>query len=495
MSDRVAALVAVVVVAGALVGECLGPSPGGWCLLAALAGAMTAAACGGMAPTARPRLRAVLALIALALVAAALMQRALDGLDGVVAEQAAQEAPVLTSVRLIDDPRHRHWSAQGMARLPDGTIVTLDGRGPAAGRLPLLAAGETAVVSGRLRPLAGWEGRLRWRHAAAGLAVDDVVDAAPPASPGMRLANGLRGLVLSGARQLPEAPAALTAGLLVGDDRELPEPLAADFRVAGLSHLLAVSGANVAFVLALAGPALRHFGLRGRFAGGVAVLALFAAMTRFEPSVLRASAMAGVGLVAAFAGRPARGGRLLALAVAGLVLADPFLIHSLGFGLSVGASAGILALARPLAARLPGPRLLRDGLAVTAAAQIGVAPVALPAFGSLPLIAFPANLLAAPAAAALTLWGFGSGLAGGVLEPLAPGAPGALGVPTRFLSSYLAGVASVAAQFPLAVGGRGFAAVVAVSVLGRLGWGLRQRRGAERLPLPAGCPGPGRPGP
>jgi competence protein ComEC len=205
--------------------------------------------------------------------------------------------------------------------------------------------------------------------------------------------------------------------------------------------------------------------------------------------------MAGVGLVAAFAGRPARGGRLLALAVAGLVLADPFLIHSLGFGLSVGASAGILALARPLAARLPGPRLLRDGLAVTAAAQIGVAPVALPAFGSLPLIAFPANLLAAPAAAALTLWGFGSGLAGGVLEPLAPGAPGALGVPTRFLSSYLAGVASVAAQFPLAVGGRGFAAVVAVSVLGRLGWGLRQRRGAERLPLPAGCPGPGRPGP
>jgi competence protein ComEC len=228
----------------------------------------------------------------------------------------------------------------------------------------------------------------------------------------------------------------------------------------------------------------------------LAVLALFAAMTRFEPSVLRASAMAGVGLLAAFAGRPAHGRRLLALAVAGLVLADPFLIHSLGFRLSVGASAGILALARPLAARLAGPRWLRDGLAVTAAAQIGVAPVALPAFGRLPLIAFPANLLAAPAAAALTLWGFGSGLAGGLLEPLVPGAPGALAVPSRVLSSYLAGVASGAARFPLAVGGKGLAALVAVSALGRLGWGvLRGCRPDRRAPLREGCPGPGRPGP
>jgi competence protein ComEC len=490
MSDLTAAVVAVVVVAGALVGERLGPSPGGWCLLVAVAAAGAA-----LAQTARPRFRSALAVAALALVAAALMQRALGGLHGVVAERAAREASLVTSVRLIEDPRRRHWSVHGLGRLPDGTVVALDGRGPAAGRLPLLAAGETAVVSGRLRPLSGWERRLRWRHAAASLGVNDVVDAAPPASPGMRLANGARGLVLSGARRLPEAPAALTAGLLVGDDRELPEPLAADFRSAGLSHLLAVSGANVAFVLVLAGPALRRFGLGGRFVGGVAVLALFAAMTRFEPSVLRASAMAGVGLLAAFAGRPAHGRRLLALAVAGLVLADPFLIHSLGFRLSVGASAGILALARPLAARLPGPRWLRDGLAVTAAAQIGVAPVALPAFGSLPLIAFPANLLAAPAAAALTLWGFGSGLAGGLLEPLVPGAPGALAVPSRMLSSYLAGVASVAARFPLAVGGKGLAALVAVSALGRLGWRLRGRRRAERLPLRAGRPAPGRPGP
>jgi competence protein ComEC len=339
-----------------------------------------------------------------------------------------------------------------------------------------------------LRPLTGRWRQLRWRHAAAVLAADDLVAAGPPSSPGLRLAHQVRSLVLSGARRLPDAPAALTAGLLVGDDRDLPASVAADFRAAGLSHLLAVSGANVALVLALAGPALRRLGLAGRFGGGLAVVGVFAAMARFEPSVLRASAMAGVALLAAYLGRPAHGGRLLVLAVSALVLVDPFLIHSLGFQLSVAASAGILVLARPLAARLPGPPLVRTGLAVTAAAQLGVAPVALPAFGTLPLIAFPANLLAAPAAAGLTLWGFGTGITGGLLEPLLPVVPDTLAVPTGVLASYLAGVASVAARFPLPVGSGAVAAVVAVSalalgafrLLGRSGPGAPPRSRAGR---------------
>ncbi|MGH9041829.1 MAG: ComEC/Rec2 family competence protein, partial [Acidimicrobiia bacterium] len=353
---------------------------------------------------------------------------------------------------------------------------------------------------GWLRPPAGPEARLRWRHAAAVLVADDVLAAARPTSPVLRLANGVRRLVLSGAARLPEVPGTLTAGLLVGDDRGLPAGVAADFRAAGLSHLLAVSGANVALVLALAGPALRRLGLAGRFAGGVAVVGVFAAVARFEPSVLRAAVMAGIALVAAYAGRPAEGRRMLALAVAGLVLVDPFLVHSLGFQLSVAASAGILVLARPLAARLPGPGPVRAGLAVTAAAQLAVAPVALPAFGSLPLVAVPANLLAAPAAAALTVWGFGSGLAGGVLEPVIPGLPAVLAVPTGALAGYLVGVADLAARVPLSVGPPAVAGLVAVSLLAWTSW---RRLRVRRLPAPASssvpprtdCPGPAPPGP
>ncbi|MGH9036227.1 MAG: ComEC/Rec2 family competence protein [Acidimicrobiia bacterium] len=476
MSDAGAALAAAVVVSGAVAGERLGPSPGGWALLLAAAAGVAA-----VLPAGHRRGRRALGFAALGLLSVALMQRALDGLEGPVSQLGAQREPVTASVELVEDPRGFPHIVRGLARVR-GSVVAVVAREPAAGRLRLLSAGETAVLSGRLGPLAGTGQRLRWRHAVATLAADDLVGAAPPRSPVLRMVNRLRSLVLSGTGRLPDTPAALTAGLLVGDDRDLPARVAADFRAAGLSHLLAVSGANVALVLAVAGPVLRRWGLGGRFVGGLAVVGVFTAMSRFEPSVLRASTMAGIALLAGYVGRPARGRRLLALAVTGLVLVDPFLIHSLGFQLSVAASAGILVLAGPLAARLPGPEPVRNGLAVTAAAQVGVAPVALPAFGSLPLIAFPANLLAAPAAAGLTLWGFGSGLAGGLLEPLLPAASGVLAVPTRGLASYLAGVASLAARCPLAVGPGGAAGVIAVIALA-LG-ALRLSRRVEPGPPP-----------
>jgi len=201
----------------------------------------------------------------------------------------------------------------------------------------------------------------------------------------------------------------------------------------------------VALVLALAGPALQRLNLAGRFAGGLAVVVAFAALTRFEPSVLRAGAMAAVALLATFLGRPAAGLRVLALAVTGLVLVDPFLVHSTGFRLSCAASAGIIVLAPHLTERLPGPRWVRQPLATTAAAQLAVAPVALPLFGSLPLVALPANLLAAPAAAAVTAYGMASGIVTAAANRIAPGWAEPLAGPTSILVGYLRSVAGVAA--------------------------------------------------
>jgi competence protein ComEC len=325
--------------------------------------------------------------------------------------------------------------------------------------------------------LAAGERRWRWRHVGAVFEADDLVGAGPAAPDLLRVANELRHRVLAGGDGLGETDRALVAGFLVGDDRDLPSQVSADFRAAGLSHLLVVSGANVTLALALVAPFLRRLGLVGRLAGGLAVLVVFCAMTRFEPSVLRAGAMSGLALLAAFLGRPVAGLRLLALAVTGLVLIDPFLLHSLGMGLSCGASAGILLLAGPLSRRLPGPPALREPLAVTAAAQVGVAPIALPAFGHLPLAALPANLAAAPAAAALSLWGLGSGLAGGLLRGGAgsgePGPAALLQAPTAALAGWIRVVARLAARCPLMIGPR---AGVVVAGLALLWW----RSGAGR---------------
>jgi competence protein ComEC len=222
--------------------------------------------------------------------------------------------------------------------------------------------------------------------------------------------------------------------------------------------------------MAVLAPVLRRFQLRGRLVASLAVIVFFAVLTRAEPSVLRASAMAAIACWAAFSGRPVARVRVLALAVAALVLVDPMLVRSVGFQLSVGASLGLAVLAAPLAARLPGPRIVAEPLAVTCAAQLGVAPVLLRTFGGMPLVTFVANLVAVPVAAPLTAWGMTAGLLAGVLG----GAPaGLVQVPTGLMVGWIAGVARVAARAPVgAVGPVDVAVLLAVATVAA--WRLRR---------------------
>ena len=430
-----------------------------------------------------PRLRRLAGFVCLAALGTVSMGRAVSGLGGEPAGLAVGEVEGRVVVRLAADPQGQWTLVRAPTRLEavDGRAahgaVLVAAAGPAAGRVRVLEAGESATLVGRFRPLDAGEGQWRWRHVAAVFEAHDLVGAGPAAPAVMRAANGVRHRVLAGGEMLGATDRALVAGFLVGDDRDLPQPVAADFRAAGLSHLLVVSGANVTLALALVAPLLQRCRLLGRLVGGLAVLLIFCAMTRFEPSVLRAGAMSGLALLAAFLGRPVTGLRLLSISVTGLVLVDPFLVHSLGFGLSCGASAGILGLAGPLRRRMPGPRFVREPLAVTAAAQIGVAPVALPAFGHLPLGALPANLAAAPAAAALSLWGLASGLAGGLLGGDNAGPAAMLQVPTAVLAGWIRVVAHLAARCPVMIGPRAVALIGLVVVV----WCVRS--GADRHPI------------
>jgi competence protein ComEC len=299
------------------------------------------------------------------------------------------------------------------------------------------------------------------------------------------VANALRARVLAGGSHLPATERALVAGFLLGDTRALGRDVEEEFRASGLTHLLAVSGANVAFVLALTRPLVRRLALRAQLVVGLAVLVLFGTMTRWEPSVLRACAMAACSMTALYLGRPTAGVRVLALAVVSLVLADPFLIHSIGFLLSCGASAGIAFLAAPIAARLRGPHWLREPLGVTLAAQIGVAPVLIPVFGSVPLAALPANLVAAPIAGPLTVLGLVTGIAGGAIEPWSPGAAAVLQAPTGLLAHAMLRIADLFSRLPVEVDGRAAAALLTGSALAgaaRLWSGRRHNLRVDAVP-------------
>jgi competence protein ComEC len=470
-------------VAGVVAGEHAGPGSG----TGALGGAVLLVAVAGLGGR---RARALALLGVATLLGLALMQRALDGqVHSPLADAVRERQDVVVDAALAEDPDGSRFSTQVLVRVEalrpgrgawrdaGGRSVLVHADGDTAPRLAVLDAGDHVRLRGWLRPLEGYDRRFRWRHAVGRFDASELLAFGAPDDVLLEVANPLRATVLRGSAVLSPTERALVAGFLLGDTRELPDAVLDRFRAAGLSHLLAVSGANVAFVLALVGPALRRLTRNGRLLSTLVVLAVFGAMTRWEPSVLRACAMTSCAVLAVHVGRPAHATRTLALAAALLVAIDPFLVHSVGFLLSCGASLGIALLAAPLADRARGPAWLRESIATTAAAQLGVAPVLLIVFGTIPLVAIPANLLAVPLAGPLTAWGLASGCAGGALQPIGPGLVRALQLPTQALADGVLGIADAASRVPIALDAwscSALAAISAATVLLRRGRMLRR---------------------
>ncbi len=394
--------------------------------------------------------RALLLAAAVGVLAAGLAHEARAGLA------PPGSGPFSGTVLLVSDPVPAFGGWRADVRSASGRLE-LTARGGAGGRLSTRQAGERVEVDGRLGPVSD-PAMAAPRHVRGVLVASRVVPKG--ATPLVGLVNRLRATVVDGARSLPEDQRALFTGFVLGDDRGASVAVEDDFDGAGLSHLLVVSGQNVVFVLVVAAPLLTRLRRRGRAVATGAILLLFAAVTRFEPSVLRATAMAGVAAVSVLVGRPVSGLRVLALAVAGLLLVDPLLVESVGFRLSVAASAGILLGARRLGAALPGPSWLGLPLAVTLSAQAAVAPLLVPTFGPMPVAAVPANLLAEPVAGLVMMWGCTAGVVAGLVPaPVAVVLHG----PTRLGLWWVAGVARVGADAPL--GRIGLVAILVVGLL------------------------------
>jgi competence protein ComEC len=151
-------------------------------------------------------------------------------------------------------------------------------------------------------------------------------------------------------------------------------------------------------------------------------LGLFVLVVGPEPSVLRASVMGTVGLLALAAGRRTEPLHALGLALIVLLGLRPGLLSSVGLHLSVAATAGIVLFSgriRDGVSKLGGwPRFVSLALAVTLAAQFAVAPILVGTFGELPLVAPLANLLAIPAVAPATVLGLMAAVTGALVPPV-----------------------------------------------------------------------------
>lgn len=266
------------------------------------------------------------------------------------------------------------------------------------------------------------------------------------------VADGLRGQV---AESLAGAGAGvrgkLVVGIVLGDDQGVPEGLRDRFRAAGLYHVLAVSGQNIAFVAAgilflawLAGIS-RWVGEIGALAGiSGYVLAVGA-----SPSVVRAGIAGALASLAWLAGRPRDRVHFLLVAAAALLAWNPYTLLDPGFQLSFAAVAAIFWLAPPLARRLAAagwPRLLREPVAIATACSVATAPVLWLQFQAVPLLSVPANALAGPVVAPL----LGCALLAAALHPLVPSAATALAWLAGWCAAWIALVARLVGSLPFA---------------------------------------------
>jgi competence protein ComEC len=230
-----------------------------------------------------------------------------------------------------------------------------------------------------------------------------------------RAAASVRSHLKGSAATLSPDARGLLPGLVVGNTDSISPQLQADAKVTGLTHLLAVSGSHFALLCGLAVLVLRRAGPRPAAAGGAVVLVGLVVLVGPGASVLRAAAMGSIALVALSVGRHRTALPALAAAIIGLLLYDPVLARSVGFTLSVQATAGLILLAPIWSKGLQRrgfPPGWADLVSVPAAAHVATMPVIAALSGAISLASIPANLLAALVVGPALVIGMCSALSG-----------------------------------------------------------------------------------
>ncbi|MCU0505873.1 MAG: ComEC/Rec2 family competence protein [Chloroflexi bacterium] len=338
----------------------------------------------------------------------------------------------------------------------DEPALLLDARAP---RYPEVGAGSRVTFTGRVRPPGDdtYGRSLAARGLAGTIEIQTLVIGEPEAGPGAWLA-GLRGFADLGLRaSVPEPAGGLAAGVLLGLRERVPRPVSAEFVATGLSHVVAISGWNIAIVVAALAALLRRAGRRPRLAVTFAVVIAYVALVGASPPVVRAALMAGVVLAAREMGRAAGAASALGWAVTAMLVADPRAVDDPGFRLSAAATAGLIAWSAPLTARLSAiggrrlPASVAEALGVSLAAQAATLPLVLEGFGRVSLVSPAVNLVVAPIVAPAMAAG-AVALCGGMLAVAAalPAVGALAGLPAWVAFGAVIAAASVGAQVPFA---------------------------------------------
>jgi competence protein ComEC len=375
--------------------------------------------------------------------------------------------PAQTSVPEGDGPWSFVVTSTGAPRegVQVATLSTLPSVAPAfevaasLPRYPVVVPGDRVVVEGVIRPPADSPyGTYLRRIGAVGTMRSRSLEIQPATDDPARRLEGIRRTAAEAlAVVLPEPEAGLAAGILIGLRDLVDRDLAAAFTTAGVSHIVAISGWNIAIVAAAVAAASGRLGRRRRSVVTVLAIVAYVAFAGASPSVVRAGLMAGVALLARESGRAGRATAALGWAATLLLALDPGLVLDAGFQLSSLATAGLIAWGTPLSDRIHGlgrgrvPRAITESLGVSLAAQAATLPIILVSFGRLAILSPVVNLIVVPLVAPAMAAGVAALIGGAIVLAGAPSGVGAiLAAPAWVILRILVTVVDAAAAIPFA---------------------------------------------
>ncbi len=359
---------------------------------------------------------------------------------------------------------------------------------------------EVRLSEGQVAPSVGAAVSLRVRLAPApwnrdlAAYANQVGELTVTESPGPvnALANVMRSDLRESTLGLNPDVASLITGLSVGDVSQQPPELEDAMRTSGLTHLTAVSGGNVAIVIAAVLLVTSRFRIRRRYRVMIALVALvfFVVLVRPQPSVIRAAVMCALVILGMLTGGRRAGPAVLCASVLILIGLEPGLAVSWGFALSVAATAGLIIVSPRMQRLLQSarwtrrwPPALREAVAIAASAQVATLPILVAMGAGLGVMSIPANLLAMPAVAPITILGLIAALLAPVAMPVAV-------VLTHLAAPFawwIASVATTLSSVPIAhlnwpPGALGVGLLAALALIG---WWVRR---AVRRRWPQGTP-------
>ena len=235
-------------------------------------------------------------------------------------------------------------------------------------------------------------------------------------------------------RLYPQPVSSLLAGILFGEEDQIPQSVETAFRNTSTSHIIVISGFNITILAALCLNLLQRF--LNKWQSTLLTLIILSAYTILvggDAAVSRAAVMGSMGLIGMLFGRKQSGVNSLAFTAALLAAFNPFLLLDIGFQLSFMATLGLILFSDPITAlferwfakethdhKLVGfwKILVQDYVSPLLAAQLIVTPLLIYYFRQFSLTSVPANLLIAPLQPPIMLFGGLSVLVSFVLFPL-----------------------------------------------------------------------------